>query len=819
MTLSSEIEIRITSQHAREISGATLLNSDDAPSHIHLIPEPTFTRTTISLIEEEVSIQSPAIEPIPDEEDFITNRPAIPTASNACVEGAVLQARPDAPISEEAKSVVEVRRPSTSSGNGEAVWEKVVEMMEKRHENEVADLREEHEVNVDEKNEEIRRLQRHLKMAHKKCERTQMRVNGLLEGHSALKTQIQSSEQTLQEVVASSQALQAQYDELKSKQDSTEELAQDPPLEGPSTQASEQEIKPGDSGPVHNEEDRDINQLRQGLLLMATDLAKAHDENRAYASQIYELRRALEANPKIDIGLQTVVEYKDKELRDLQTTASECTIAFNRLEKKSAEDSKLANEEIAALQTQLADDKSSISTLQTSKDQFQAWSEQILAMLKGKVYQNDLIEAMDGYFQTTVKDNQILASGGKAQADQIEEMFQSMSTLRAESLQAKRLLEEKEDLCAELTADMREKENELGGLQIKLEAFEHDHEKVLAEKNGAIAAMEREAAQILEGVQHLMDSTADESSRAYIQLKKQEAASAEARSREYFNDINKLQQQLAELQQEDRLQKCIVYYNQQKYHQDEVRLKEAEYELGFLRAETELQRKLPHNINITEVLEEREELQAARKKIRDYERELRNSQGRLAATIVQSKERSKILELKVVGFQILVQLAELNEEFKDRNEGAAFEEVNAFLDECCFQLNNADKIDGGESEVNGSGEPEELEGHEEHEEPQEHEEHREHDERDESKESPAHNEELMSSKRAGKQRAIEGLVSIQQTFLEQNVSDCAEDREIQEASQKQDVDDSAETESNMENSMNLTHTQWALKYSPEVDFF
>ncbi len=574
------------------MSESTLLNSVPTPSPTHLLPEGNFQRTDISLIEEEASSQ-------------ISSHGEGPSRAG------------DLATASETGKKDETRaagRRSIESGNDNAAWEKAIEMIEKRHENDVADLKEEHELEVQERDKTIQRLEGQLKSAEKKNERMRMRVNGLLEGHSALKTEVEAAKEALQDVIGATQVLQAQYDELKRKYESSiTGPGHDDPVEGGSIPPIEQETEAATDGCEYLPEDLD--QLRHAFRNMASDLFKALEENRNRWGEVYQLRRALEQDPAHDIGLQQVVEYKDQKIRELETTASECSVALDKLERESSKDMHLAHEEISRLRDQIAEKSSAVSVLRTSRAKFQDVAEDILDMLKGKVYPNDLIQAMEVYYQTAISDNKTLASGSKKLADQVDEMHETITTLRGEVLEAKRSSEEKDALCEQLTQDIREKENEVGSLEVKLEALQHDYDQLGQEKRQTIADLERGVENVSEKVDQLLDATLDERNRVYVQLKEHETSLADARSQELFAENETLRRQLQDLQQQDELGICLGYFTDIKQEQMAARLKEAEEELETLRAEIHLLRKLPPEINITQVLEEREELVMLRKRL------------------------------------------------------------------------------------------------------------------------------------------------------------------------------------------------------------
>lgn len=761
-------------QHIRGVSGSTLLNSVDTPSQVHLLPEESFRRTGVSVIEEEVPVQAPEIQQLNPQGENTTTYVATSHSHN---EAQDIITESEAAEPDKAIPTREVDRQSSHSGTGndDAAWEQVIKMIEARHENDFADLQEEHELRMNERHQDIKRLEGHLKQANQRNKRTQLRVNGLLQGHTELKAQVNTSEETLQQAIVASQVLQARYDELEEQYEESKILAQENPPQDPSTRPSQQDTKADDMSNAFGSTNDDVDQLRRAFRAMAADLNQAHAENRLYFAENYGLKRALEQHPERDPGLHNVVQYKDKLLRDLQTTSSEYRMDLEKLQNESS----IAYGEITKLRTQLSEKCSSMVDLQSSVQIFKAQSEGILAMLKAKVYPNDLIQAMDGYFQTAIKDNQVLAAGAKRQADLIDEMHETMSMLRADLLQAKTSSDEKDDLCEQLKQDILEKEYELGGLQVKSEALEHDLDQAIQDKDKKIAEMESGMIPVIENLQQMINGTVDERSRLYVQFKEQETARAAARCQATYNENCELQNRLYDLQQQDEFQKCLVYFNDQKHQQVEARLRDAEEELGFLRDENQLQRKLPPTINITTVLAEREELEEARARIRNWEG-------------AQAKAIDSILSLKLLGLQMLLQISRMNNAVKARENRKNFDEVDEYIRQCQETLEAVetyDEDDSSDSEAEVSQEPEAEEAEkpekpEEIDDSGEWEDLRESGESEESQESEGSEEpeaqkgEPMSSIKVGKQPASRDKPTLQ-------------------------------------DSVNLTPRQWARKHRPE----
>ena len=647
--------IAVTSQHRREASGSTSdLNSGDVPPKLSLPPGTSVQRTVGSPVQGGLPEPSSNLHP-----------------SDA--------------------------RASLQSSNDRATWELVIEMMEKRHENEVADLNEEHKIEIDERDKKIHRLEGQIKRARTKNERTQMQVNDLREGQTKLKSQVDASHQALQQATAVSEALQAQYDELKDKSEITITTS-----DQPQSPHGQQEITAEATNQEGGVSEDEMGQFRQAYLAIAADLNQALADNHRLFAEAYDLKQALEKDPDRDPGVQMLIGHKDQALRDLHATAWQCSIELRKLQKESSENIKLAKKEIKRLRTQVLDKNRSVACLHSSMSEYKEVSESILAMLKGRVYPNDLIQGMEDYYQAALKDNRILSTGSMKQSDQIDELYETLGSLRADFLQTKRSLDEKDDLYDQIQRDMREKENELGVVQMKLECLEHDHAKAVDEKDREIAEANRLMVRVEENVSQMINGSLDDCQLHFLLLKAEEKQRAVTRCQEAMNEIGELRQRLQDRESQDALNTCLQYFNDQKYQQDAARLRKIEEELRSVHDEMQLLRRLPQDINLTQVLKEREELEAARKRIHALEADLRkvNCKTNNAA---HAKAVDSILKLKGFCSQLLVMISRFGRAAKARGEGDYHDELEAFITGSEAYVKELYQGDEDESEVSEQG--------------------------------------------------------------------------------------------------------------------
>lgn len=569
-------------------------------------------------------------------------------------------------------------RLSSQSGNDEATWKTVVKMMETRHDNDFADLKEEHAVTVAELKEEIECLQGKLTAADQHKEKTQKRVTRLLRGQTGLMAQVNGSKAALQEAISASQTLQAQHDELKEKYEEVL-LAHENTPQPSSTQSGDETINT--ECPVHEHKvlEQELAQTNRAFQEMGADLSKALDENRLRSNEVYQLKQALEQHPEHDIGLQKVIEYKDHMLQTLETRAGQCLSDYNKLQKKSTEDKDLADEEISRLNAQLTEKNSLISQLRSSVEEHKKTSDGVLTTLQENGDSNDLIKSIEIVFQARRSEDYILTVGIKKLEGEIDEMHGEMGRLRADLLEAKRSSDEKDDLCKDLQQAVREKEAELGNLQMENDILQHDTEKVVEEKERSLAEAEKRNEAVTEHLEKVMSGTVGEAAQEYIHRQRHE--------KDYFRTLHEhvceenynLRQLAAEREGQTNFALCQVYYNGVRHENVEGRLKEAEKEIETLREEIHRLEHLPHVIHISKVLKVQAEFEAAREEISRLARIIREEDWKNGNGSYQTAVEC-ISKLKKAGHNLLIMLDRFNTANQAGEPGGDFDEVNTYIE-------------------------------------------------------------------------------------------------------------------------------------------
>lgn len=255
---------------------------------------------------------------------------------------------------------------STKSSKVRA-WKEVVAIMERSHQGELMDLREDMEALQANNQEEI-------DAANSKNLVVQRRVKKLLEERTALKNDLEFKNETIEQAVAATRDCQEKYDSIEKKY--TDLLATMPSgshrqPSSPADDLLQENIRLCNlvaSLGLKNEEcdaslqnaRGQIQQLEAQLAesldssrLVTKNLLQARDEADYHRNRTYQLEYALEQQPGKYADVDREIELRDHRYSDLEFKAGECLTAMSELEKKCLEGHEAACAEIAGLKTRL----------------------------------------------------------------------------------------------------------------------------------------------------------------------------------------------------------------------------------------------------------------------------------------------------------------------------------------------------------------------------------------------------------------------------------------------------------------------------------
>ena len=351
--------------------------------------------------------------------------------------------------------------------------------------------------------------------------------------------------------------------------------------------------------------------------VLATNLAAAHQNAVTFQRRARELSSALEKTPNEVADIRGVVELKDKTFSDLEQRAGECFSALTAMEGLRAEEQKVATREIASLKAQLGKSEIRVRNLRNSKKDFQRQCEGILAMLQGKVHKDDLMNAMDEYFQVAVQDNSFLQAEVERQTGEISSSDMKIVSLETAVHEAEKSLEAKTKACEEARHAVSTKDAELCVVQIELDGINYDHQLAMDEKDEQLASLHRRLEQAQSRNTELMANGQDER----LKFQDDKIQSMEKKYQDLSSSHQDLEHELEIATQVgvDNAKAAI----ESQHESDEILalLKAAHAQIDHQREEIQGLRGLPSSIDVAQVLAMRTALADAEAKVQELERE------------------------------------------------------------------------------------------------------------------------------------------------------------------------------------------------------
>ena len=489
--------------------------------------------------------------------------------------------------------------------NAEVPWEMVVDSIEQRHKNEMADLTEAHE-------DEIRSLEGEVRRANTKIGIYQKKIKQLDEARLFNKNYIKEKERIMQHHISTSQVLQRQKDELQQAQFDilTSELENGYQITNVNNlqkvirdllhvingmEQSNQDKQAADRDCLKQNEEmlRDAKKERDGLeaqlkslqktlSAMALELLKTQETAQEYWIKMHGLGGE-EGRPLDSDDLKKLIGYKDRAYQDLRSEAVECFDRFAELEKSCNKDRISACQEVSSLHDELEGLRSSNEYLKDAKAQYQLRAENYLGFFHRKLVASDLTEAMGDYFDIAIKDNQKLNAKLETQNVEISDLRSKVESLEAKSRQRQDLFKEKEELVADLEAKICQEEIKVHNGEMDLALTANDHQRIINQKDECIAGLQSTAENCKKELSSYIYTNADEGVKAYIIQKEKEAKYYEEYCDKLYAEKSGLEFQLKIKHQADKDNEAHSYY---KYcHDNELgmRLEKAYEEIADLK--------------------------------------------------------------------------------------------------------------------------------------------------------------------------------------------------------------------------------------------
>lgn len=494
------------------------------------------------------------------------------------------------------------------------------------HKNELAALKEDHENEV-----KALKAENEKQIQAMEAEKSafQKRIAEFESGKATMDADLESNQVTMQHLVAISQSLQHDNDKLQEQRNRTA-------IESESNRSALEHQAAATLAAVEERKmvERELGGVFNDNRTLATALATAQNHAIFCERRMIELSYAMARTPNEVANMGGVIEQKDKMFSDLEKRAGECYTALAALEEKSGVEKEIAGQEMAVLRTELGNNERTIADLRTSRDGFQHQCEAVFAMLTNKVGMNDLINAMEGYFQTAIQDNAVL----KTEIDRLTGEFSSQN-LQLASLQtairdAERSLEAEKDASNQLKLTSSTKDAELDALHMELDSLTAKHQSVIEEKEGQVADAEWRLAEAYDATVELMTRGRDERERFFIKSKDDKIAALERKCQEQSSSFDRLEHYV-------RTQAYVSAQNAKAACLTQAELEESLGKLAAAQEKIENQEELLRarlgfraSLNIAEILAMKESLGKAQGKIQELEHQLRASHDPAAQALV-----------------------------------------------------------------------------------------------------------------------------------------------------------------------------------------
>ena len=426
------------------------------------------------------------------------------------------------------------------------------------------------------------------------------RIEELESCKSTLEVDLMFKQATIESLVAASQGLQHNNDQLK------EQCDRQAAATFTTVEEKQQEI------------DRALNSNRA----LAKSLAAAQSLAEFYQSRMEDLTFALEETPNEIANTKGVIEQKDSMFCDLEMRAGQLFTSFTALEIRSGEEKDIARQEIATLRAELKRFETTVTVLQRSRDGFKQKFKADFEKLKTEAGRDDVINAMNDIFQTVTQDNSKLQTEIERQASELSSADLKLSSLEKAMQEVQRSLTAKAVSYDELQSTLTTKDVELGKLQWYLDIQKGIHQSAIDEKDRRLEDADRELREAHDSTVELMNKELGERERQFIKGKDDQIEALKEKCRALSSSVKCLKRDLR-INSSLRAENATAASERMVEAEDAlVKLKDAQDQIEKQQEQFREFYKLPASLNITEVLAMKIALGEAQVKIEQLEEQL-----------------------------------------------------------------------------------------------------------------------------------------------------------------------------------------------------
>lgn len=402
---------------------------------------------------------------------------------------------------------------------------------------------------------------------------------------------------------------------------------------------------------------RDLEEAQRRNEIVKVALSQAQDEAMYYESRMRHLNYELEQRPDQIHSVKAMIEAKNKMFTDLEAKAGESWMASIQLEKSSRRAHERAEMEVGQLKKQLAWSVALIDKLTDSKVIFQQQSTDVLRMLRSRIQPTDFVDALDHHFSLVVQDNSFLQWVISEQTRELSDKDTETAILKARVLEMNDLLEEHERLRTCLETKVREQEDQVGALELEMDAMSSQNEQDDARNSQINADMEKH---LRAAYQHA-DETRDERERELIRSKDSEIFSLRETCKAYSTTNRDLEVQLQNREAAVHESRAEICHTHVRLTELSAELAAAREDAAALESQARARLGLPPTLSILDVLGQKQDLDSARRLCRDLEQEVQDAKidaerSRVESDRVKDQSECCSFGMQSVGMEILARL-------------------------------------------------------------------------------------------------------------------------------------------------------------------
>ena len=330
-------------------------------------------------------------------------------------------------------------------------WEKVLQMKEKEHEDDISALKDEHEDEVKELRSQIDSVTRTKELLQKRVKKEVLakqdhqRQLTTLEGeHDVALTTIDSQKQEIGEQEEEIVVLRARVKQMeKGKERETRWEAW-----------------------YHNAV-TEAQQLRTALELCTKQKAEAMEFAEAFQSELRLTTKAKDRFQKEVAAKQSQIEVDERyheQIRgqnlDLQNRINQSIVDMANLKKQMAKADRAAAAEVKRLTAKLDNQTAALYALEDMKDDWKADAEDVLHMLSARVTTDQLVTKLADHMKLLLREQEMMAERVQREIQEADALSRQLVTMNSEREQLSQVLGEKEEEITSLKKEIGDLETD-----------------------------------------------------------------------------------------------------------------------------------------------------------------------------------------------------------------------------------------------------------------------------------------------------------------------------------------------------------------------